>query len=453
MAQHTILLAKQERLGITDTSLELEYAKWWSLADLLVQLGETGSLDGNSSGGLSSIESASDTRRERRITLAADKVLPPSHFSRLADDNVTSPASSTLGIAPMLSDSLQITQSTSPSTVNVRVGGLWRASTSRNDFSSSQLEQLRAILDVRKISTLGSAGVEQPVGLPPIPAGAQGFSHRLDLDNIGSSRGQIRTAPNSHRMQTSIGPVQQMDVKNAVTSQRRPSRSTMGTIRDFWRGTGETQRAGPSARQRKASTKQHVRPSLGSIFRKSSSRISVQYGASTISDASETTEDLAVPLVYPAPPSVAASDDASQSSSVSDWDTPPPEGRLSDTIRARTLDQRQLDTEKPFEASAANEKTITRSDSRKMLAVLGKGHVLSTEGIPTSQSPLRPEFQIPAYSPKPRESSQSEPLGEKALTLTPASLPALVEKLKDVTNHCREHLDAASRLLKTRPEE
>lgn len=452
MAQHTILQAKQERLGITDTSLELEYAKWWSLADLLIQLGETGSLDGNSSGGLSSVASAADTRRERRITLAADKVLPPSHLSRLADDNATSPASSILGIAPMLSDSLEITKPTSPSIVNGRIGGLWRASTGRNDFSSSQLEQLRAILDVPKMPTVDSAGEEQPVGLPPMPAGAQDPTHRRGLYNIGSSKGQIQTAQNSHRMQTAIGLAQQMDVKNAVTSQRRPSRSTMGTIRDFWRGTGETQRAGPSAVQHKAPTRQHIRPSLGSIFRKSSSRVTVHLYAGNTTAVTKTTKDLAASPAYPAPPSVAASDDASQSSSVSDWDTPPPEDRHGAAIRARTLDQRQSDLAKPFQGSAANEKTITRSDSRKMLAVLGKGHALSAEGLSISQSPLRPEFHIPAYSPKPRDPPELEPLGEKGLTLTPASLPALVDKLKDVTDHCREHLDAASRLLKARPE-
>ncbi|GHJ85081.1 hypothetical protein NliqN6_1483 [Naganishia liquefaciens] len=442
MAQHTILQAKQERLGVIDSSLESEYAKWWSLADLLIQLGETGSLDGNPSGGLSNMDNAAaDIRRERRITLAADKVLPSSHLLRLADDNIGSLTSSIMSATPPLSGSMKLLQPTTPSPASARTGSMWRASTGQDDFSSSQLEQLRAILDIPRLPT--ERNEEKSIGLPPIQTSASGqLPSALPNDTF-----KVHLERNSVSLEPPI------IATKTVISYRRPSKSTMSTIRDLWRGSGESQRSVATTIQRETSTRQRARPSLGSIFRRSSSRATVELDTGNVKGTSKITQDLPTPAPALAPPSTAASDDASQSSSISDWDTPPPEDGPSTTIRPRLLDQRQPDLAKTCHASAANEKTITRSDSRKLLAALGRGHVESRDGISASSSPMRPEFQIPAFSPTLRDSAQVGPWEETSLTLTPASLPALVNKLKDVTAHCREHLDAASISLKARAEE
>lgn len=349
-------------------------------------------------------------------------------------------------IAPSISDSIEIAIPTSPSTSSARIGSLWRASTGRNDFSSSQLEQLRAILDTPRLATIESVGRNAVVGPP------KGSDAPVSRPSVGAHKGDPiqgvpRTARNSHPKQNSFSLGSSVDGRKAATSQRNPSKSAIGTIREFWRGTGDSQKVGSSAEQRNTSTRQQGRPSIGSIFRRSSSRMTVDPQA-TSNKRTGTKDAPQAPTVSATPPALAVSDDASQSSSVSDWDTPPPEDRPSATIRARPREQAQAERSNFFKSSAANESTITRSDSRKMLAALGRGHVTSVEGSSALLSPIRPEFQIPAFSSPSRDSPQLEAIGKTGLTLTPASLPALVNKLRDVTDHCRIHLDAASKHLK-----
>lgn len=438
MAQRTILQAKQERLGITDTSLESEYSQWWSLADLLIQLGETGSLDGNSGGGMADIENYNDLRRERRITLAADTVLPPSHLSRLANNDENSVGNASRS---SLSESTDFGMSPLTAGGNGRISSLWRASTGRTDFSSSQLEQLRVILDKPRtpLSTIMDNSVQVktiplPVSEPETPvSGATPLVHTVAVEGLPRSR----TAANAS--QYALGIRASDDTHRPPSGQRKSSRSTMGTLRDFWRGAGGSQRLEQAGTPRVASSKQ-PRPSLGSIFRRSSQKVTspLQVQSDERNGGNDPKKGSSVALS-----TATAPDDDSQTSSVSDWDTPPPEtgtpGKAGITP--------SVTVSKP---PPGDDVTITRSDSRKMLAALGRGHSPSVDGKGSTLSPIRSEFQIPAFSSPPGGSRELDPTDEPIpLALTPASLPALVDKLRDVTEHCRMHIDTASKLLKS----
>lgn len=431
MAQRTILQAKQERLGITNPSLDSEYSQWWSLADLLIQLGETGSLDGNSSGGLTGLESNADLRRERRITLAADTVLPPSHLSRLANEEETSLGS---GSRTSLSESTDF--GISPFTAgNGRISSLWRASTGRTDFSSAQLEQLRVILDKPRAPGLATISdnsgliktIPLPTSEPETPSLSSTPPAHASVDGLPRSR----TGANASQYALGVRP--SMDTSRPAPGERKSSRSTMGTLRDFWRGTSGSQSGTP----RMVSGKQ-PRPSLGSIFRRSSQKVPspLQVRGADRRNGNDVKQPNTDALSK-----TTTTDDDSQTSSISDWDTPPPETKPSAKTNAAP-------TPMMGKPPPGDDVTITRSDSRKMLAVLGRGHSPSVGD--KSATPIRPDFQIPAFATSPPGISRELDSGDGRipLALTPASLPALVDKLRDVTAHCRVFVDTASERLK-----
>jgi hypothetical protein len=437
MAQRTILQAKQERLGITDTSLESEYSQSWSLADLLIQLGETGSLDGNSGGGMADIDNYNDLRRERRITLAADTVLPPSHLSRLANDDENSVRN---GSRSSLSES---TVGMSPLTAggNGRISSLWRASTGRTDFSSSQLEQLRVILDKPRtpLSTIMDNSVQVktiplPVSEPETPvSGLTSLVQAVPVERLPRSRTTANVS------QYALGVRASDDTHRPPSGQRKSSRSTMGTLRDFLRGAGGSQKLEQAGTPRVVSSKQ-PRPSIGSIFRRSSQKVPSPLQVQSLDRNGGNDPKRASSVALS---TATAPDDDSQTSSVSDWDTPPPETGTSGKAGMTP----SVTVSKP---PPGDDVTITRSDSRKMLAALGRGHSPSVDGKGSTLSPIRSEFQIPAFASSPGGSRELDPPDERIpLALTPASLPALVEKLRDVTEHCRMHIDTASKRLKS----
>ncbi|KAJ9098180.1 hypothetical protein QFC21_004509 [Naganishia friedmannii] len=435
MAQHTILRVKQDRSGINDAALELRYATWWSLADLLVQLGETGSLSNANSGSAMDDEDAAikaKVQRQRRITLAPGTVLPSAHLSALAMDSA---AVSLLGeqervlVTDLGGCLTPISNPIVGHTSQRSLSNIWRASTGRIDFSTAQLEELRGILDQPQLPVINAP--LQTVQPNPKPTATS----KARLEDGRQTLGTISGPP------------------KALPHQRRASKSNVTVFKDFWRAASGSQRSigtvnhttTLSGAGRPALPKSQTRPSLASIFRRSSNKVTTVLVTTPLRVPSDEMKEAS-----PCSSSVLSEKCVSPESSLSDWDSPSevdalrlPSPHLGGSVN--TQHQSNMASLRP-----GAELTITRSDSRKLLAGLGRGPSPAVDTKPvfshTKSTDVLSESASSAAAPE----AVNVAIDHKAhlsVLLTPASLPPLLAKLNDVTSHCKAHLDVISERL------
>lgn len=443
MAQHTILSVKQDRFGVNDVNLEHKYAPWWSLADLLVQLGETGSLSGATTRSPLDDEDAeakARLQRQRRITLAPGTVLPSAHLSALSMDSESLSLLGAQEIPPMrnLSDSLAAASMTAGHTSQRSLSNIWRASTGRIDFSSAQLEELRGIIDKPQ--------------LPITDAPLRNTQPTARAKTTTTSRKKVDDG------RQSLGPTS-LPIKT-LPHQRRTSKSNVTVFKDFWRAASGSQRSSATANfptpisgaGRPALPKSQTRPSLASIFRRSSSKVTTIPATTPLRFSTDKTEyEMKEESVSSASVSVQSEMCTSPQSSLSDWDSPSQVGDLRLPTRpyggpAETQHQSNMASLRPDA-----ELTITRSDSRKLLAGLGRGPSPAVETKPAS-SQTESTMAASGFSTSAASSeAEASPTGHQPhlpVLLTPASLPPLLAKLNDVTRNCRTHLEVISERLR-----
>lgn len=306
--------ARKRSIGLNNGHMEevsQAYRKSWDLANMLIQLGETGSID-------SPLPSPTegDIRRDRRTTM-----------------QVKSPVVASSAIRSSATQS-QIPPSTSEPAnhSNLAAAAGWTASVGRNEFSQTQVELLRDILHSPSEQTPSEMVVDMPPRTPitpnqPLSPLSPTFHHRLEKENTSSP-----------------------------SFSRRASRTGFFNLKDIWRPSNKSQ-ANPAGENKFHTTKGSLspltqskptappkspaRPTLAGMFRRTS----------TVS---------AEPL--PKPPNGPFSRDSS-ASSLSDWDNfDAPFGRAS-----------PAGTQSAFQAGGKidADQTIVRSESRKMLANLG----------------------------------------------------------------------------------
>lgn len=438
MAQHTILQVKQDRSGIRDAD-ESTYAPWWSLADLLVQLGETGSLSSSHARPVfddGKIEAKANTQRQRRITLAPGTVLPAAHLSALSMESETlsllegeqRPPVTDLGDS-LVSKSKPTAGYTDPR--NPR--NMWRASTGRIDFSSAQLEELRGILEKPQ-----QPAISAPLQKVQPTTGAVAISE----NKVDDKR------PSLHPTAVST---------EALLNQRRASKSNVAMLKGFWRVASGSQRSTGNVNfqtpvsgvGRSALPKSQTRPSLASIFRRSSGKVTMIPVSTPVRMSTDITRS-------------EMKDDSVSSASVLSEKCGSPQSSLSDWDSSSQMDDRRLfppelvGSASPQHQSEIvslrpdTELTITRSESRKVLVGLGRGPSPAAEtkpaGLQTEFTSCPSDFSRFAASTKP-EVSTADHKSHLPVLLTPASLPPLLAKLNDVTRHCKAHLEVISERL------
>ncbi|KAJ9117475.1 hypothetical protein QFC22_004325 [Naganishia vaughanmartiniae] len=439
MAQHTILRVKQKRSGFNDADLELRYASWWSLADLLVQLGETGSLSSTKGRPAMDDEDAevkARNQRQRRITLAPGTVLPSAHLSALS---MNSESLSLLGgregppVTDMGGSLASIPNPTMGHTSQRSLSNIWRASTGRIDFSSAQLEELRGILEKPQLPATSAALPISDSNARPIVTSRNKVNDGRKA--LGATASPTKTLPH----------------------QRRASKSNVTVFKDFWRAASGSQRSGGSVNLpapvsgtgRPALPKSQTRPSLASIFRRSSSKVPTVPVATpsrfSLDRKGNQQEEHSVSSA-----SILSENCASPESSLSDWDSPsqvddlmlsPPPVGSSVTAQHRSNN--------PSLRPDA-ELTITRSDSRKLLADLGRGPSPAAETKSVSlqaKATVFPADLLVSAAPFQEDDSMIDHKSNLPVLLTPASLPPLLAKLNDVTRNCKTHLEVISERL------
>ncbi|KAJ9110316.1 hypothetical protein QFC19_001719 [Naganishia cerealis] len=376
MAQHTILRVKQDRSGANDVLLDITYAPWWSLADLLVQLGETGSISTavvRPAFDSDDTESRADIRRQRRITLAPGSVLPSPHQSALTIDTESSSSliQGAIHATEPSCSSEPASESPAGRATQRSISNAWRASTGQIDFSFTQLEELRAILEKpRPLSITGaSPTVRQKQTATLLPATKLEDARRT----LGPASSQAKTMP----------------------SQRRSSKSNVTVFKDFWRAASGSQRSGGTVNlssqipedSRSALPRSHIRPSLASLFRRSSSKVPKLPIPTPLRFSSDRIE-FEVQDESASSTSVLSVKCASPESSSSDWDTP----KASSTPLDQCLGTEQQSRIGSLRPDA--ELTITRSDSRKLLAGLGRGQSPASETKSLSLQPTLPAVPL-----------------------------------------------------------
>ncbi|WVN85382.1 uncharacterized protein L203_100527 [Cryptococcus depauperatus CBS 7841] len=164
-------------------ALEAEFAQWWEMAVVLIEVGSTGK-DG---GFVASVESP---KRERRVTLATEEARSAGEV--LKQVVPPSPSSSYLLLPSSFATTLQIISSTRKISLPDPEGSpslngppraspppeQWRASTGRQDLSRRQLEVLKTML---KTPVSNKSSLSRSAGRPTMMRGTTTLSVRTGL--------------------------------------------------------------------------------------------------------------------------------------------------------------------------------------------------------------------------------------------------------------------------------
>ncbi|ODO11648.1 hypothetical protein I350_00432 [Cryptococcus amylolentus CBS 6273] len=257
------------------SALEAEFAQWWEMAIVLIEVGSTG----KESGSQASVESP---RRERRVTLASEEARAAGDALRQASGgSFKSPYSSPVQwnyethsqiVGPSQKKiSLPDPSETSQSTFHgpPRASPLpeqWRASTGRQDLSKRQLEVLRTMLKTPmpsgSVSSLERPGMSRGASTISTRTGSS-LAERFDaVHGPGAATVAAPPMPRTHtplRIDTTSpqGLVVEPPTATAKLNQRRMSKAGLAGLKEFLRslkkdGGGEKK---PTPRRMKSHSK------------------------------------------------------------------------------------------------------------------------------------------------------------------------------------------------------
>ncbi|WVQ70859.1 hypothetical protein IAR50_000384 [Cryptococcus sp. DSM 104548] len=239
------------------SALEAEFAQWWEMAIVLIEVGSTG----KESGSQASVESP---RRERRVTLASEEARAAGDALRQASGgSFKSPYSSPVqwdyethsqivGLGQK-KHSLLDPSSTSQSTFYGPPRASpppeqWRASTGRQDLSKRQLEVLRTMLktpmptnrSVNSLSTLDRPGMSRGASTIMMRTGST-LAERFDAVHApGTATVATPPMPRSHtQLHINTGSPPSLIVEpqppTAKPNQRRLSKAGLAGLKEFLR--------------------------------------------------------------------------------------------------------------------------------------------------------------------------------------------------------------------------
>ena len=488
VAQRAVLESRLTTAPLHDSTskpaiIDEEFAKWWDMAHILIQLGETGTNESQPASPLPGDDL--DLKRERRITLASDSTPSPT----MARGNIPNRRSRTelrpldAGLPHL--DSLQRLDRNDTADSTGSMG--------RQEFSLHQVELLRDILQ----TPAGTSDTYRQGDRSKYGAIADQRSQRDPIRLSRSSTKENRPLPLDIPLpptptESQIPTIQRQIDPEAKMTKRRSSRSGFFNLRDMWRTTSNSNvnaeadipktpispngsdfdqsmrtRTGLGIQASSTkSPKSPARPGLAGMFRRSSQSsgllldlVSVPTQRTVVSSsvpppvtsrsgekapskmqALRRKSSRVVSRLSPSPSlreeigltsPVDSSKRSSASSSASDWDRPTNKELEISARAARTTPDPNLPVKQPsvpFGTLEDGDRTIGRSDSRRMLANLGVR--------PGAGSP-RPVYG-PAGAPAPHPAAPLDARG--TLVLTPDNLLPLLKQAKLTVEKCEQSL-------------